>query len=134
MQAIRRKQYQQAAEARMQDADVLRRNKRYHSMVYMLGFVLECALANNYCMKWNKEYIQDCKGYNKNIWFQHEKLLLKLQATGLHELEKDLSKFKGYWDVNMRYHPDDFINKEEKAEELYDLVIRLFRYMKQKTV
>ena len=128
MSAIHKDEYRRAAENRLVDAKVLKDANRHHAMIYLLGFVLECALAYSYCARNQKQYIQDVKGYNDRVWKNHNQLLDKLMAVGLHSLSEDLSKIAKEWKVEMRYAGDHYTSQVDKqrAEKLFDLTRSLF--------
>lgn len=65
---IRKEIYKKAAIERLKDAEVLRQQGRRHTMIYLMGFVLECALAHAYCVNNNENYIEDVKTYDKSVW------------------------------------------------------------------
>lgn len=132
MSRIRKDEYRKAAENRLEDANVLKNQKRYHSMVYLSGFALECALAYYYCVKNVKEYIEEVKGYDSGVWYKHN-LGAKLKATGLDLLYKDdMEKVTKEWTVTMRYKGNLYTSKkdQERAEKLFEITKKIYKNIK----
>lgn len=137
MIAVRKGVYQEAAAQRLVDAMVLKDKGRWHTAVYLSGFVLECMLAYAYCDKYPQvQYLQDAPDYDEKIWFSHNRLVEKAIKSGFNKYMKEFSSFQQEWRVEMRYYPDHFGGKAgaEKAEKLFALALKLYKIIKNRSV
>jgi len=128
------KEYNKAAHARLLEAEILRKNEKYHTSIYLLGYVLECILGYLYCARNGATYLDEVKGYDSNIWYDHAKLTEKFQVLGLYnEFRSEIDKFRTAWSVEMRYQSNNFIGKEESAQDIIDAAIYIFKKIKSRT-
>ncbi|PDO10692.1 MAG: hypothetical protein BLM47_05630 [Candidatus Reconcilbacillus cellulovorans] len=137
---FRKDVYREAARQRLAEAGILKDKGRWHTAVYLCGFVLECMLAYAYCDKYpHVQYLHDVPGFDKDkgikeIWFDHNRLVDKAVQAGFGAYVKDFSRFQQEWRVEMRYHPDQFVGRKEKAKELFHLALRLYKMINSRSV
>ncbi len=129
MARIRKDDYRKAAEERLKDALAMQEKRRYHTMVYLLGYVLECALAHRYCVNNCSLYIEDVKDFNAKVWYDHNRLVEKLMVSGMSHLLSDLQEVAKEWYVEMRYSGNQYTtrDRQQRAEELLQTTIILFK-------
>lgn len=104
------------AKAKLKDAEILYKNKRYDGSLYLCGYVLELALKSRTCktLKWT-DFPENNNDFKYFQSFRTHSLQILLTLSGI-ESKIKLSHFPDWnivvqWDPEMRYGPVGIINK-----------------------
>lgn len=113
---IPEKELRKRAKAKLKDAEVLFKNKRYDGSLYLCGYVLELALKSRTCrtLKWTDfpETNSDFRDFHS---FKTHRLPVLLTLSGIEQKVK-VTHFVDWnvvelWDPEMRYGPVGVITK-----------------------
>jgi HEPN domain-containing protein len=118
---IDRNELRKIARARLNDAEVLYRNKRYDGAVYICGYALEVVLKQRICksLKW-KEFPETRSDFKSRQSFKTHDLDVLLLLSGIEEKIKDkyLADWSivASWDPEVRYKPIGTVNKKDTEQ------------------
>lgn len=108
----------QVANERLRDANVLLRQKRYNSAVYLGGYVIECLLKAAICVHLNRDNLPEA--------YRIHDLVELLDYSGLlSQIQSDRKSYRSFlavkdWSVGIRYHGRHF--KPVEARRFLDAV------------
>ena len=113
---IPEKELRKRARAKLKDAEILFKNKRYDGSLYLCGYVLELALKSRTCrtLKWTDfpETNNDFKYYQS---FKTHSLPVLLTLSGIEQKVKVIHfvdwNVVEQWDPEMRYGPVGVITR-----------------------
>jgi len=130
---LTRRQLQQIAKARLQDAEVLFQSRRYDGSIYLCGYAIEIGLKNKICktLRWND--FPHTPGEFKDFQsFKTHKLDILIRLSGAESKIKinflaDWSVV-AKWDPEARYQPIGTATRQE-ARSMIDSTKSILRQL-----
>ena len=126
---LTRSQLRQSARAKLEDAEVLFRGRRYDGAAYLCGYVIELALKARICttLKWTTGFPATSREFEGLLSFKTHDLDLLLRLSGRESVKTqhlaDWSVVKT-WKPELRYQPPG-ATKRPLARSTIDATRRL---------
>lgn len=111
------------AQARLTDAEILYKNRRYDGAIYLCGYVIELFLKARICQTLNWDEFPSESNEFKNLNnFKTHNLDILLHLSGIEQIiiEKHFYEWSiiAIWDPIIRYNPVGTANKTETLDML----------------
>jgi HEPN domain-containing protein len=110
---VNRAEFKKLGLARLDDARVLLKNRRYSAAYYLAGYAVECSLKACLARKTQRYQFPPDPGTVRNRYYTHNLQILAEECDVVGEIKKGHAKLQAYWNTikdwteESRYKPRD---------------------------